>query len=127
MMFMWMTLLGALLVERKNKHVKFSLIYDALPPVAGEIFHIIGFLIILVVLAASFVPTVKYIRFMKIQTTPVLHIPLNRAYSVYILFLVAMCGYQIANIVQAVRNIVHHKTMLKKSRLKFEEVGEIQE
>ena len=122
-----MTLLGALYVERKGKHVKFTLLYDAVPPVVGEILHIIGYLLITVVFAASFVPTVKYVMFMKVQSTPVLHIKLSLVYSVYIVFMIGMVIYQLANIRDAVKNIINHKSLQKTSRLKGETGGEYQE
>ena len=98
-MFVYLTLLGACYAQRDKKHIQFTLVYDSLPPRFASFTAFLGNLIILAAFAIAFVPTVKYINFMGMQTTAVLHIGLNIIYMPYIVFVCLMVIYLIMEMV----------------------------
>lgn len=86
--FLWAALLGALYAKRSNTMVCFSMIYDAVGSGAQRAMRIGGNLLLAVVLAVSLKPSWDYVAFMSYKTSATLGIPLNIAYSCYVIFLV---------------------------------------
>jgi TRAP-type C4-dicarboxylate transport system permease small subunit len=86
--FLWVALLGALYAKRSNSMVAFSMVYDIASPRVQRLLRIAGSLIIIVALSISFIPSLQYIMFMSYKKSGVLLIPINLAYSCYLIFLV---------------------------------------
>lgn len=96
--FLWLSVLSACYVQRYNGHVAFTLLYDALP-VRGKAFSaFLSDLIIAVALGVSLIPSINYVRFMKMQVTSVLKIGLNIVYAPYIVLVIFMLLYFVMNI-----------------------------
>ncbi|MDF2615553.1 MAG: transporter small permease subunit [Sedimentibacter sp.] len=91
--YLWTVILGACLAQRKNSHVTFTLVYDRLSVKGKALCSFFGNLIIAVAFAVSLVPSIKYIDFIKIQETSVLHVGMNIIYAPYILFLFFILAY----------------------------------
>lgn len=96
--FLWLVVLSASYVHRLRGHVAFTLLYDALP-VRGQAFTtFLGDLIVTAAFAAMLIPSINYVRFMKIQVTSVLKIGLNIIYAPYIPFVIFILLYSIADL-----------------------------
>jgi len=90
--FIWITLLGACFAQRDHSYVKFSMIYDNAKPRTKIWMRIVGNLLVFISFCISFYPTYKYISFMSFKKSNVLKIPMNIAFSPYIVFLIIMIG-----------------------------------
>ena len=86
--FLWVALLGALYAKRHESMVSFSMVYDAVGPVAQFWMRMLGNTLIVVLFSLSFKPTLDYVLFMSFKTSGVLGIPMHLAYSCYIIFLI---------------------------------------
>jgi TRAP-type C4-dicarboxylate transport system permease small subunit len=96
--YLWTVILGACLAQRKNSHVTFTLVYDRLSLKGKALCSFLGNLIIAAAFAVSLVPSIKYIDFIKIQETSVLHVGMNIIYAPYILFLFFILAYILADL-----------------------------
>lgn len=92
LMFIWTTLFGACYAHRKNEHVRFTMIYDSVSPKGKWWMRVIGNILLLVSFVIAFVPTYRWITFMSFKKTNVLKIPMNYAYSPFLVFMVIMMG-----------------------------------
>lgn len=86
--FLWVALLGALYAKRSDSMVCFSMVYDAVGPKTQRWMRLIGNTLLAVALGISFKPSYEYVKFMSFKTSATLGIPLNIAYSCYLIFLV---------------------------------------
>lgn len=105
MMFLWLVLLGACYAQRSKSHVTFTLIYDKLGAKGKALTALLGNLIIGFTFAVAIVPTWKFILFQGAnnQVTSILKISKTVVYMPYMLFLVFILIYTIADIVLDVR------------------------
>ena len=90
--FIWITLLGACFAQRDHSHIKFSMIYDNAKPRTKIWIRIVGNMLLFISFCISFYPTYKYINFMSFKKSNVLKIPMNIAFSPYIVFLIIIIG-----------------------------------
>jgi len=90
--FIWITLLGACFAQRDNSHIKFSMIYDNAKPRTKIWMRFTGNILLFISFCISFYPTYKYVNFMSFKKSNVLKIPMNIAFSPYIVFLIIMIG-----------------------------------
>jgi len=101
--FLWVALLGALYAKRSNSMVAFSMVYDIASPRIQRLLRIAGSLIIIVFLSISFIPSLQYITFMSYKKSGVLQIPINLAYSCYLIFLVDIVIRYVIDLVHDLR------------------------
>lgn len=92
LMFIWTTLFGACYAYRKGEHVKFSMIYDSVSPKKKWWMRTVGSILLLTSFIISFIPTYRWIQFMSFKKSNVLKIPMNYAYSPYLVFMIIMIG-----------------------------------
>ena len=88
--WLYITLLGSAFWLKESEEVRFDLISGRLGPVGRRV---VGFAVALcaVVLFGMALPaTVKYVTFMKVESTSYLKIRLDLLYSVYVVFAVAI-------------------------------------
>ena len=90
--FIWVTLLGACFAQRDSSHVMFTMIYDKVKPRTQIWMRIVGNTLIFIAFSISLYPTYRYINFMSFKKSDVLKIPMNIAFSPYIVFLLIMIG-----------------------------------
>jgi TRAP-type C4-dicarboxylate transport system permease small subunit len=90
--FIWVTLLGACFAQRDSSHVMFTMIYDRVKPRSQTWMRIAGNTLVFVAFSISLYPTYRYINFMSFKKSDVLKIPMNIAFSPYIVFLIIMIG-----------------------------------
>lgn len=101
--FLWVALLGALYAKRSNTMVCFSMIYDAVSPALQRAMRITGNSLLAVALAVSFKPSFDYVAFMSYKTSATLGIPLNIAYSCYVIFLADIIVRYVVDVVADIR------------------------
>jgi len=95
-------------VVREHEHVKFDIIYLAMPTKIRRIFALISAAAILAGMAYAFLPTWDYIDFMRIRRTSSVENPftgdkirLRTIFSIYAVFMIAVAcryGWQIWNV-----------------------------
>jgi TRAP-type C4-dicarboxylate transport system permease small subunit len=90
--FIWVTLLGACFAQRDSSHVMFTMIYDKVKPRTQIWMRIMGNTLVFIAFSISLYPTYRYINFMSFKKSDVLKIPMNIAFSPYIVFLIIMIG-----------------------------------
>jgi len=90
--FIWVTLLGACFAQRDSSHVMFTMIYDKVKPRTQVWMRIVGNTLVFIAFSISLYPTYRYINFMSFKKSDVLKIPMNIAFSPYIVFLIIIIG-----------------------------------
>jgi len=90
--FIWVTLLGACFAQRDYSHVKFALIYDRKNPRIQTWMRLIGNALVLIAFSIALYPSYRYVMFMSFKKSSVLKIPMNIAFSPFIIFLIIMIG-----------------------------------
>ncbi len=90
--FIWLTLLGACFAQRDSSHVMFTMTYDAVKPRTQIWMRIVGNTLVFIAFSISLYPSYRYVSFMSFKKSDVLKIPMNIAFSPYIVFLVIMIG-----------------------------------
>ena len=90
--FVWTALLGALLAKRTDSHVVFSMVYDAANPKVKLYVRLGGNLLLFISFCIALYPSYDYVVFMGFKKSNVLKIPMDLAFSPFIVFLVFMIG-----------------------------------
>ena len=90
--FIWVTLLGACFAQRDSSHVMFTMIYDRVKLRTQIWMRIAGNTLLFIAFSISLYPTYRYINFMSFKKSDVLKIPMNIAFSPYIVFLIIIIG-----------------------------------
>ena len=90
--FIWTTVLGACFAQRDYSHVTFTLIYERTKPKGQLIMRILGNLLMVSSFSIALYPSYKYVNFMSFKRSDVLKIPMNIAFSPFIVFLIIMIG-----------------------------------
>jgi len=79
---------GAFLLEDRN-HIRFDVLYEATRGTTRRIFAFLSAVAVIAFSAVSFVPSLDYIEFMKIETSATLGLRLDFVFSIYLAFLAA--------------------------------------
>jgi len=103
--FLWVALLGALYAKRHESLVSFTMIYDMVSPRGRATMRIAGNLLLVAAFVISFKPSLDYVMFVGYKKSSVLFIPMNLAYSVYLVFLVDITIRYTIDIVRDVRSL----------------------
>ena len=90
--WLWLVLWGAAFVVKESEEIRFDLIYGAAGRRTRRVMGIITGIAIVVLYAASLPATVKYVSFMKVESTSYLKIRFDWLFSIYVLFIVAVIG-----------------------------------
>ena len=88
--WLWVVLWGAAFVLRENEEIRVDLLHGAAGPRTRRAMTVIAGLAILVLYAASLHQTFDYVTFMKVEKTAYLKLRFDWAYSIYLVFLVAV-------------------------------------
>ena len=86
-LFLWITFWNAALLLRERDHVSFDLIYMEVAEGPRRILAILGTLMVVTSFAISFLPSLDYVTFMKIERTWILDIRFDYVFACYVLFL----------------------------------------
>ena len=90
--FIWTALLGGLLAKRTNDHVTFSMIYDAVTPKSQLYMRLVGNILLFSSFCIALYPSYDYVLFMGFKKSNVLQIPMDIAFSPFLVFLAFMLG-----------------------------------
>ena len=90
--FVWTALLGGLLAKRTDSHVEFTMVYDAARPKVKLYMRLVGNLLLFISFCIALYPSYDYVVFMGFKKSNVLKIPMDFAFSPFIVFLVFMIG-----------------------------------
>ena len=89
-MWLWLVLWGAAFVVRESDEIRFDLLSGAMGKRARIAMGIITAVALVVLYAASFPATWKYVTFMKVERTAYLNIRFDWLFSIYLAFAVAV-------------------------------------
>jgi TRAP-type C4-dicarboxylate transport system permease small subunit len=90
--YIWTILLGSCYALRDDSHVKFSLVYDQVGPTWQCVMRVIGNLLLFAAFGLAVYPSYKFIVFMGFKKSDALRIPMNLAFSPFLVFLVLILG-----------------------------------
>jgi TRAP-type C4-dicarboxylate transport system permease small subunit len=88
--WLYMTLLGSAFWLKESEEVRFDLISDKLGPLGRRVVGLVVAVAAVVLFGMALPDTVKYVAFMKVESTSYLKIRLDVLYSVYVVFAVAV-------------------------------------
>ena len=88
--WLYMVLLGSAFWLKESEEIRFDLLSGALGPRARRVVGILVACATVVLFAMSLPATVKYVAFMKVESSSYLKIRLDILYSVYVIFAVAV-------------------------------------
>ena len=108
--FIWTTVLGACFAQRDYSHVTFTLIYERTKPKGQLIMRILGNILIVSSFSIALYPSYKYVNFMSFKRSDVLKIPMNIAFSPFIVFLIIMIGRFGYDLVTDIRKLFRGET-----------------
>ena len=89
-MWLWLVLWGAAFVVRESDEIRFDLLSGAMGKRTRIAMGIITAVALVVLYAASFPATWKYVTFMKVERTAYLNIRFDWLFSIYLAFAVAV-------------------------------------
>ena len=89
-MWLWLVLWGAAFVVRESDEIRFDLLSGAMGKRARIAMGIITAVALVVLYAASFPATWKYVTFMKVERTAYLGIRFDWLFSIYLAFAAAV-------------------------------------
>lgn len=88
--WLYMTLLGSAFWLKESDEIRFDLISGKLGPLGRRVVGLFVAIAAIVLFALALPATIKYVAFMKVESTSYLKIRLDILYSVYVVFAVAL-------------------------------------
>lgn len=88
--YIWVVFWGGAFLIKHEDHVSFSMFHDAMPPHVKRVFVIAFCLCIGAMFATGLPQILDFITFMAIDRTPILRIRFDLAYSIFVVFVVAV-------------------------------------
>jgi len=88
--WLYMTLLGAAFWLKESDEIRFDLLSGSLGPGGRRVLGIVIALAAVVLFGMALPATIKYVAFMKVESSSYLKIRLDILYSVYVVFAVAV-------------------------------------
>ena len=102
-MWLYMTLLGSALWLKESDEVRFDLISGSLPPIGRRVVGLAVAVAAIFLFGMAMPATIKYVAFMKVESSSYLKIRLDILYSVYVVFAVAVIVRYAWSIVSVLR------------------------
>ena len=88
--YIWVIFWTSAFLLKERDHIAFTTLYEVIGPRARRVAAIIGIVAMTAGFIASLPATVSFIAFMRINATPVMRIPFDYVYAVWLLFLLAV-------------------------------------
>ena len=88
--WLWLVLWGAAFVVKESEEIRLDLIHGTAGRRTRRVMGIISGVSIVILYAASLPATVKYVSFMKVESTSYLKIRFDWLFSIYVFFIVAV-------------------------------------
>jgi TRAP-type C4-dicarboxylate transport system permease small subunit len=89
-LYIWIVFWTCSLILHERDHITFDLISSSLPPRGRRLLAIASTALVVMAFGIALAPSVDFVVFMKIVRTPVLRLPFDLVYSIFIVFLVAV-------------------------------------
>lgn len=91
LLWLWGILWGASFVMRNTDDIRFDMLYNLLPHGARRGVTVVASSALVLILLASVPGTWSYVSFMKVEKSAAMGLPLNWVFSIYLVFILAMC------------------------------------
>jgi TRAP-type C4-dicarboxylate transport system permease small subunit len=101
--WVWGILWGAGLVLAEEEEIRLDILHAAVPPSVRRWFDAVAGTVVVVVFSASLPAVADYIAFMRIERSTYLGLRMDLAFSVYLVFAVAMIIRHAASVARALR------------------------
>ncbi len=101
--WLYMTLLGSAFWLKESEEVRFDLLSGALGPLGRRVLGLVVAVAAVVLFGMALPATIKYVAFMKVESSSYLKIRLDILYSVYVVFAVAVIVRYVWAIVSLLR------------------------
>ena len=101
--WLYMTLLGSAFWLKESDEIRFDLISGRLGPLGRRVVGLVVAVATVVLFGMALPATIKYVAFMKVESTSYLKIRLDILYSVYVVFAVAVIVRYVWAIVSLLR------------------------
>jgi C4-dicarboxylate transporter, DctQ subunit len=88
--FLYMVLLGSAFWLKESDEIRFDLISGALGPMGRRVVGLVVAVATVILFGMALPATIKYVAFMKVESSSYLKIRLDILYSVYVVFAVAV-------------------------------------
>ena len=88
--WLYMTLLGSAFWLKENEEIRFDLLSGSLGPLGKRVLGLLVAVAAVVLFGMALPATIKYVAFMKVESSSYLKIRLDVLYSVYVVFAVAV-------------------------------------
>jgi TRAP-type C4-dicarboxylate transport system permease small subunit len=113
--WLYMTLLGSAFWLKESEEVRFDLLSGALGPTGRRVLGLVVAVAAVVLFGMALPATIKYVAFMKVESSSYLKIRLDILYSVYIVFAVAVIVRYVWAIVALLRGEAPEETDITKA------------
>jgi TRAP-type C4-dicarboxylate transport system permease small subunit len=87
--WLWGVLWGAAFVLTEREEIRFDIIYSLVGPLTRRIFAVLSGVALIALYTMSLPAITSYVTFMKVETSPHLHMRFDFLYAIYIAFAVA--------------------------------------
>ena len=101
--WLYIVLIGSAFWLKESEEVRFDLISGSLGPVGRRVVALIVAVAAVILFGMALPATIKYVAFMKVESTSYLKIRLDVLYSIYVVFAVAVIVRYVWAIVGALR------------------------
>lgn len=88
--WVWGVLWGSAFVTRDAEEIRFDMVYSQVSRRTRRVFRAIAGTLFIVLMLVALPATWGYVKFMHVETSAALHIPMSWVFSVYLLFAAAM-------------------------------------
>jgi TRAP-type C4-dicarboxylate transport system permease small subunit len=105
MAWVWGILWGSAFVTRDEEEIRFDMVYGHVKPRTRRIFRAVAGTVFVIVMLIALPATWGYVRFMKVESSAALGIPMSWVFSVYLIFAVAMIMRHALIVWQSIRGI----------------------
>lgn len=90
-LWLWGILWGAAFVMRSRDDIRFDMLYNLLAPAAKRWLTLFASSAIVLILLASLPGAWAYVSFMKVEKSAAMGLPMHAVFSIYLVFVLAMC------------------------------------
>ena len=102
--WLWLVFWSSAFTLKDEDHVRFTILYDAARPPVRRIYMLITAICIVSALVISFLPTLDFVAFMKIEKTSLLKVRFDFVFSIYLIFSVAIIARYTWRVSELLRN-----------------------
>lgn len=89
-LYIWVVFWTCSFILHERDHIGFDLISSSLSPRGRRLLALAATILVIVAFAIALKPSFDFVSFMKIVRTPVLRLPFDLVYSIFIVFLVSV-------------------------------------